>query len=75
MNTFLDSVPDKIKISFFEYQRKEWEKVLETSAEGQNSENQPESQLHWENISNYAQARIEEIDRQLQQLKLNIAPR
>jgi hypothetical protein len=73
MNGFSDSLPDKIKISFFEYQRREWEKVLETSASGLISEKQPECQLHWKNVSSYAAERIKEIDRQLQQLKLNVA--
>ncbi|MGD6851004.1 MAG: hypothetical protein ACQCN6_02975 [Candidatus Bathyarchaeia archaeon] len=75
MNSFPNSVPDKIKISFFEYQRREWEKVLETSVSSKNSENHPETQMHWENISNYAQERIEEIDKQLEQLKINAATR
>jgi hypothetical protein len=70
---FYDSIPDNVKISFFEYKRKEWEKVLEASANSRISETQPESQLHWENINRYAKERIDEIDRQMQQIKLKAA--
>ncbi len=73
MAGFYSSIPDKIKISFFEYQRREWEKVLESSTNGRINDNQPESQRHWESISNYALEQIKEIDRQLDKIRQNEA--
>lgn len=69
MNRLPDSVPIETKVSFFEYQRREWEKVIEAS---KNSlvENQPDSLQHWVSVNRYALAKIAEIDRQLEELKL-----
>ncbi len=72
MDSYSSSIPDTIKLSFYEYQRKEWEKVLQTSANSRREEDELESKKHWENVGKYAQERIEEIDKQLQQLRLNI---
>lgn len=74
MNSLPDSVPVEIKVSFFEYQRREWEKVLEAS---KNSlvENQPEQLQHWVSVNRYALAKIAEIDRQLEELKIAISVR
>ncbi len=71
MTSCADCIPDKIKVSFFEYQRREWEKVVETSEKSRIAEKQPECLLHWESVSKYAQQQITEIDKELQQLKLN----
>jgi hypothetical protein len=72
MNRLPDSVPIETKVSFFEYQRKEWEKVLESS---KNSlvENQPDSLQHWVSVNRYALAKIAEIDKQIEELKLTFS--
>lgn len=69
MKRLPDSIPYETKVSFFEYQRKEWEKVLESS---KNSvvENQPDSLQHWLSVNNYALEKIAEIDKQLEELKI-----
>jgi hypothetical protein len=72
MNSLSDSIPIKIRVSFFEHQRKEWEKVLQTSKGNLVGESQPECLLHWETVSSYALQKIKEIDEQLQQLRLNM---
>jgi hypothetical protein len=71
MNTLPDSLPYDIKAAFFEYQRKEWEKVLESSKNSANGENQSEYLQHWEKVSNYALAKIREINQQIEKLKDN----
>ncbi len=69
MSGFSKSIPDRVKASFFEYQRKEWEKVLESSVNSRIEENALELQLHWNDVCDYARERIKEIDKQLLQLK------
>jgi len=68
MNSLPDSVPYNIKVSFFEYQRREWEKVLESSKNKSNPEEHQDVE-HWVNVNNYALEKINEIDRQLEALK------
>jgi hypothetical protein len=70
MNNLPDSVPNQIKVSFFEYKRREWEKVLESAQNIQVGANQPYSLQHLASINRYALARIQEIDGQLAELKL-----
>lgn len=71
MNSLPDSVPYNVKVSFFEHQRKEWEKVLETSKT--TAEENQSSQQHWASVNTYALAKIQEIDRTLEELKLSSA--
>jgi hypothetical protein len=70
MNSLPDSLPNPIKVSFFEYKRREWEKVLESAQNIQIGANQPDSLQHLASINKYALARIQEIDGQLAELKL-----
>ena len=70
MTSLPDSVPYNIKVSFLEYQRKEWEKVLESYKSHSALENQPGSVQHWDNVNTYALEKIKEIDSQLEDLKL-----
>ena len=71
MNNLPDSLPYKIKVSFFEYKRKEWEKVLQSSSLTlPTGAIQPDSVQHWEVINRYALAKIQEIDGQLAELKM-----
>ncbi len=74
MNSLPDSVPYNIKVSFFENQRKEWEKVLETSKSSLVEENLSDMQ-HWVSVNRYALEKIQEIDRQLEELKHSFAAR
>jgi hypothetical protein len=67
-----ECVPDRIKVSFFESKKMEWQKVVETSEGGLNEENQPEYILHWKEINVDAKERIKEIDQKLQFLKLKL---
>ncbi len=69
MNSLPDSVPYNIKVSFLEYQRKEWEKVLESSKSNSVGENQADCVQHWLNVNRYALKKLEEIDGQLEELK------
>lgn len=62
-------MPDNIKISFFENQKKEWTRVVEVSEAGLQQENQPEVILHWKKINDDAKERIREIDKNLLLLK------
>ncbi len=71
MNSLPETVPNHVKVSFFEYQRKEWEKILASSKDNTAEEKQVDFAQHWESVSSYALARIKEIDQQLEQLKLN----
>ncbi len=57
-------MPDKIKMSFFENQKKEWKQVVDISEEGLTEEN-AEIVLHWKKINEDAKERIKEIDRNL----------
>ena len=66
---FPNSIPDKIKISFFENQKSEWMKVIEVSEAGLLEENQPESVLHWKKINEDAKERVNEIEKNLKLLK------
>ena len=70
MKNLPDSVPYQIKVCFFEYKRKEWEKVLQSSQTIPAGTNQPDSLQHWEVINRYALAKIQEIDGQLAELKM-----
>jgi hypothetical protein len=70
MTSLPDSVPYNIKVSFLEYQRKEWEKVLESYKSNSALEDQPDSVQHWANVNTYALKKIKEIDSQLEELKL-----
>jgi hypothetical protein len=70
MNSLPDSVPYNIKVSFLQYQRREWEKVLESSKTAPAQETQPDIEQHWGSVNRYALEKLEEIDKQLQELKL-----
>lgn len=70
MTSLPDSVPYNIKVSFLEYQRKEWEKVLESYKSYSVLESQPESVQHWANVNTYALEKIKEIDNKIEELKL-----
>ncbi|MGE5554758.1 MAG: hypothetical protein ACM3UY_00640 [Methanocella sp.] len=73
MSSLPDSLPINIKVSFFEYQRKEWEKVLEAC---NHSEANPAICMqHWASINTYALAKIQEIDKQLEALKVAACPK
>lgn len=63
------SVPDKIKISFYENKKKEWVRIFEVSQQGLDEENEPESILHWKKINEDVKERINEIDKNLKLLK------
>jgi hypothetical protein len=67
-----ECIPDKVKVSFFESKKKEWEKVVETSEGGLNEEHQPEYIMHWKKINVDAKERIKEIDEKLRVLKLKL---
>ncbi|MGD6808681.1 MAG: hypothetical protein ACQCN3_03195 [Candidatus Bathyarchaeia archaeon] len=69
MTNLPDSVPYNIKVSFFEYQRKEWEKVLESSKNNSIEEIQADSSQHWVNVNRYALEKIQQIDKQIEELK------
>ncbi len=69
MTKLPDSVPYNIKVSFFEYQRKEWEKVLESSKNSSIGEEQSDSAQHWVSVNRYALEKIEEIDKKIEELK------
>lgn len=75
MNSLPDSVPINVKISFFEHQRREWEKVLEASKRDHSEEVPAEYLQHWASISIYALAKIREIDRQIEALKMSACPK
>lgn len=75
MNSLPDSVPINVKVSFFEHQRREWEKVLEASKTGHSKETPAEYIQHWASVSTYALAKIQEIDRQLEALKMAACPK
>jgi hypothetical protein len=66
----LPSLPYSVRASFLEHQRKEWEKVLESSRSNLIGEGKPDFQQHWEDVNCYALEKIQEIDRQIEQLKL-----
>ncbi len=68
-NKLPDSLPDKIKMSYFENQKKEWKRVVDISEEGLTEEKQAEIILHWKKINDDAKERIKEIDRNLMLLK------
>jgi hypothetical protein len=70
MNRLPDSVPYNIKVSFLQYQRREWEKVIESSKNGPAEETRAEVEQHWINVNTYALAKLAEIDRQLEELKV-----
>ncbi len=74
MNSLPDSLPYSVKVSFFEYQRKEWEKVLESSKNTLAEIDKTEYLQHWESVNRYALAQIQEIDRKIEELKLYLAP-
>jgi hypothetical protein len=59
-------------VSFFEYQRKEWEKVIESSKNTLAGADEAACLQHWENVNSYALAKIQEIDKKLEELKLSI---
>ncbi|XHH09541.1 MAG: hypothetical protein ACFCUE_02625 [Candidatus Bathyarchaeia archaeon] len=69
MNRLPDSVPVATKVSFFEYQRREWEKVLEVSKNSSVEDNQSDSLQHWLSVNRYALEKLAEIDKQLEELK------
>jgi hypothetical protein len=73
VNSLPDSLPANVKVSFFEHQRKEWEKVLESS---KNTLPVVDTDClqHWESVNSYALAKIQEIDRTIAELKLSISP-
>jgi hypothetical protein len=73
MNSLPKTVPNHVKVSFFEHQRKEWEKILESSKSNTIEEKRADYVQHWESVSSYALARIQEIDQQIEQLKFNAA--
>lgn len=66
-----ECIPNKIKVSFFENQKKEWQKIVETSEGSLNEENQLEY-VHWKKINDDAKERIREIDERLSLLKLTV---
>ncbi len=68
MNSLPNSLPPNIQVSFFQYQRKEWEKVLESFKNNQVETNQSDHGQHWESVNKYALAKIQEIDKQLERL-------
>jgi hypothetical protein len=68
-----DSLPASVKVSFFEYQRREWEKVVESSKSTLAGADKSDCLQHWENVNSYALAKIQEIDRKIEELKLGIA--
>jgi hypothetical protein len=70
MNSLPDSVPYNIKVSFLQYQRREWEKVIESSKTPPAQEAQPDIEQHWGSVNRYALEKLEEIDKQLEELKL-----
>jgi hypothetical protein len=73
VNSLPDSLPYSVKVSFFEYQRKEWEKVIESSKNILAGADKPDCLQHWENVNSYALEKIQEIDKKLEELKNNIA--
>jgi hypothetical protein len=73
MNSIPDSLPYSVKVSFFEYQRREWEKVVESSKSTLSGADSPDWLQHWESVNSYALAKIQEIDRKIEELKLGIA--
>ena len=73
MNSLPESLPYSVKVSFFEHQRKEWEKVVESSKNTLASADRPDCLQHWENVNSYALAKIQEIDRKIEELKLTFA--
>jgi hypothetical protein len=73
MNNITDSLPYSVKVSFFEHQRREWEKVVESSKTSLSTADNPDWLQHWENVNNYALSKIQEIDRKIEELKLGIA--
>lgn len=74
MNSLPDSLPISVKVSFFEHQRKEWEKVIESSKNTLTDAERAECLQHWESVNSYALAKIQEIDRKIEELKLGISP-
>jgi hypothetical protein len=73
VNSLPESLPYSVKVSFFEYQRKEWEKVIESSKTTLVGADEAACLKHWENVNSYALAKIQEIDRKINELKLGIA--
>lgn len=73
MNSLPDSLPYSVKVSFFEYQRKEWEKVIESSKKTLFDTAGSDCLEHWECVNSYALAKIQEIDKKLEELRLSFA--
>lgn len=74
MKSLPDSMPYSVKVSFFMHQRREWEKVLESSKSINLGDDRSECLQHWESVNSYAVAKIQEIDRKIEALKLALAP-
>jgi hypothetical protein len=74
VNSLPESLPTNVKVSFFEHQRKEWEKVLESSKNTLAVADTADCLQHWESVNSYALAKIQEIDRTLEELKLSLSP-
>ncbi len=69
MNSLPDSVPYNIKVSFLQYQRREWEKVIESSKTAPPQETQSDFEQHWGSVNRYALEKLKEIDLQIEELK------
>jgi hypothetical protein len=74
MNNLPDSMPYSVKVSFFEHQRREWEKVLEVSESTAAGADRSDCLQHWQSVNSYALEKIQEIDRKIEELKLAFAP-
>jgi hypothetical protein len=74
VNSIPDSLPYSVKVSFFEHQRKEWEKVIESSKNIMVDTERVDYLQHWESVNSYALAKIQEIDKKLEELKLSLTP-
>ena len=71
-NNLPECIPNKVKLLFFESQKNEWLKVLQTSEGGLN-ENKPEAVLHWSQINIDAKERIRDIEEKINFLKITVA--